>query len=151
MSSRLPKIRLVHTYAMHRTVYFGWICSLMIDWHEVGFFFNAEICTKWQMSVASNWPSDTSIVNFYLSPSEASESASLSNRVLLFSHSQLAKSTLSIIMASIPYAWTAYEAELRKRWPRSLLFHLRAKFTLHLFLSRFSMSQDGHFRINWLL
>ena len=28
MSIRLSKIRTVHTYAMHRTVYFGWICML---------------------------------------------------------------------------------------------------------------------------
>ena len=27
MSSRLSKIRSVHTYAMPRTVYFGWICT----------------------------------------------------------------------------------------------------------------------------
>ena len=28
MSSRLSKIRSVHTYVMLRTVYFGWICSI---------------------------------------------------------------------------------------------------------------------------
>ena len=41
MSSRLSKIRLVHTHVMARTVYFGWICmsnrmfsrlSIMIHW-----------------------------------------------------------------------------------------------------------------------
>ena len=39
LSSRLSKIRLVHTYVMARTVYFGWICTyLEIRGAEEGHF-----------------------------------------------------------------------------------------------------------------
>ena len=30
--SAVSKIRSVHTYVMHRTVYFGWICSCVFIW-----------------------------------------------------------------------------------------------------------------------
>ena len=35
MSSRLSKIRSVHTYVMPRTVYFGWICTILpLQWRR---------------------------------------------------------------------------------------------------------------------
>ena len=35
MSSRLSKIRSVHTYVMPRTVYFGWICMWLVNHYLV--------------------------------------------------------------------------------------------------------------------
>ena len=56
MSSRLSKIRSVHTYVMPRTVYFGWICIADLKvyiyfWRKnldatyIGIFFYSEIMT----------------------------------------------------------------------------------------------------------
>ena len=38
MSSRLSKVRSVHTYVMHRTVYFGWICTYLKNFTWMSMF-----------------------------------------------------------------------------------------------------------------
>ena len=52
MSSRLTKIRSVHTYVMLRTVYFGWICSY--EWTNIFYcviFLTKSVLAKYTKGV----------------------------------------------------------------------------------------------------